>query len=312
MEQKVKKAVLFINMGSPLAPTWFQTARYLFQLFRDKRMMPFSLFLRVLFAFRIAPFRALVMKKRYAKIWHKGLSPLCFYTKKLCSEVQKQFQTSHIAAFCMRYGSPSIKSVLSQLEGEKIDELFLFPLFPQYTSQVTGSCIEEVLRHLSQWKRFPHIQLLSSFYNEEFFRSSLSFLIQETEEKEGPFDRVLFSFHALPEGPDTSRYSKECETIAQSLNSSEWTIAFQSRFGKGLWTGPAIEDVLRKMIEQGKKRILIVTPSFVADCVETLYDLQIHKDRFLSEGGEKCIILPCLNAHPLWVKKIAEFLGDCT
>ena len=307
-EQVVKKAVLFINMGSPKSPTWFRTMLYLFSLFFDKRILSVSFPLRIFFAACLAPFRALFIKKRYKNVWLENESPLSYHTRAFSTALQKQLAKSHKVLSCMRYGDSSIQEVLSQIQQEGIQDLILFPLYPQYTSSVTGSSLEKIVGSLSHWKHIPSLRVISSFWKEEFYLSSLSSLIHEREQEKGPFDHILFSFHALPLGEESDRYVEECRLIAGALTVSPWTLAFQSRTSWGRWTGPIIEDVIIALLKEGKKRVLLVSPSFVVDCLETLYDLQKLRETFLSQGGECCDILPCLNEYPLWVTKVAEFL----
>lgn len=311
--------------------------KYLKQFLLDPRVIdiptiPRNLLVRGI----IAPFRAPKSSATYKAIWTRDGSPLLAYGIQLRELVAAELGPDYQVELAMRYQSPSIESVLNKFKGKAIQKLRIIPLFPQYASATSGSVHQEVMRILSTWQVIPDVEFVNSYPVQPTMIEA--FAERGRQYNLADYDHILFSYHGLPQRQlikaDVHNhclqsaaccqvlseknyycYSAQChattQAIAKQLNISpdQYTVSFQSRLGKTPWTQPYTIQVLEKLAREGKKRILVFCPAFVADCLETLFEIgKEYDEEFRHWGGEKVQLVEGLNLHPLWVKAVGELV----
>lgn len=305
------KGILLVNLGTPEAPTRPAVKKYLTEFLTDPRVIDIP-WVRRQFLVRgaIIPSRLKQSLQSYQTIWTQEGSPLAVYSEKAKQLLQTKLGGHHRVELAMRYQVPSIEAGIKKLLAEPIEELVVLPLFPQYASATTGSVFEKVFRVLGSYAAFPKMRFIDRFYNhpayiQAFKATSSGFAFKE-------YDHILFSFHGLPVR-QAAGYESQCyqtaHEIAKACAISEYSVCFQSRLGKDPWTQPFTSDRIKELADQGAKKILIFCPSFVADCLETLFEISIeYKELFLEHGGETLDLVPGLNAHPAWVDALEQIL----
>ncbi len=331
--------VLLINLGSPTSPRPGAVRRYLREFLGDPRVLELPAPLRWFFLHAvILPSRSQTTAAAYAKIWSAEGSPLLVHSRALCDALTKTLGDPYAVALAMRYGEPSLTDALGQLARADVERVLAIPLFPQYASASTGSACEALFRAASRGPKVPPLEVMGAFYDDPRFTASLATV---TGEALGNFrhDHVLFSFHGLPERQikrsDASGrhclssksccadirpanrfcYRAQCYATARavatalSLANDHWSVSFQSRLGRTPWLQPYTDHVLPELRHKGVRRLAVVCPSFVADCLETLEEIGIRaREQWHTLGGEELRLAPCLNAHPAWIGALARMI----
>lgn len=330
-----KTAVVLINLGTPDSPSVSDVRRYLFQFLNDPRVIDIPALLRwVLVNLIIVPLRAPKSAKLYKQLWTDRGSPLLFYGQDLCKGLRSALPDTYTVQLAMRYGNPSIPHVLDNVLKERPKKIILFPLFPHYASSSSGSAIEAALNHLRKKWVIPEIAVAGQFFNNPGFIDSWV----ENGKKHHPetFDHILFSYHGLPERQvdkvyeDSPCSDHHCEDtldsenlfcykatcfettrlIAERLNipKEKYSVGFQSRLDSK-WLRPFSDDLVEKLAEDGIKKLLVFSPAFVADCLETTIEIgHEYEDSFRAKGGEKLQLVESLNANPLWVNALSGMI----
>ena len=331
--------VLLINLGTPDQPTTSAVRRYLRQFLSDPRVIDINPIARkLLLNLIILPFRSPKSAEAYRKIWANGGSPLLFHTQDLAKRVSEKLGGGYAVEVGMRYGNPSIESVLKRLIQKGVSEIRVLPLFPQYATSSTGSAQAEVFRAAESLWNIPPIRILPSFYEHPDFIRSFAEVGRPALEKLKP-DHVVFSFHGLPErhirksdptgnhcltfdgccdqatSPLAYCYRAQCfrtaRAIVKEIGIPEelCSVSFQSRLGRTPWIKPYTDLLIVELARSGKKRIAVFCPAFVADCLETLEEIGIRgKESALAHGAEALELVPSLNAHPRWVETVCEMV----
>ncbi len=333
MMNQNKKVVLCLNIGTPKDPSVSSVKAYLREFLSDPRVLNIPYIARkLLLNFVILPFRSPKSAEAYRSIWREDGSPLLLETKSFCHKLQEKLGSDYSVLPAMRYGEPSLKSALLLVEGA--EEIILFPQYPHYASSSTGSSLELAFKVLANRPVVPSIRVIKPFYKNDGF---IEALYQRVIEVAGPreesrWDHLLMSYHGLPEDQvvmtesslekschrdkpcsldfkTTFCYRKQCyETsylLAQKLNleSSSYTVSFQSRLGSRPWIKPYTDHVLEKLYKDGVRKLAVTCPSFVADCLETLEEIAIRlKSDWMSLGGESFIFIPCVNDSSVWIE----------
>ncbi|SMC82487.1 ferrochelatase [Pedobacter nyackensis] len=331
-----KKGVLLVNLGTPDSPEVGDVRKYLDQFLMDERVIDINAFNRTLLVKGvIVPFRSPKTSKLYKEIWDENGSPLLYFSKIQAALVQEQLGDEYHVELAMRYQNPSILSALEKMKAGLVESIKVIPLFPQYASASSGSVIQLVMELVSKWATIPAISFVNSFHDNELMIETFA----ENAKKYQPetFDHVLFSFHGLPERQllkcdHTGNYCLKkdncCETlndtnkmcysaqghntarlIAEKMNLSraDYTVCFQSRLGKEPWVQPYTTDVLKKLAVEGKKRLLVFSPAFVADCLETLYEITVeYHEEFKALGGEHVQLVESLNDDPKFIQALVD------
>jgi len=329
----LEKGVLLINLGTPNSCGWISVVHYLKTFLSDPRVIDLPAVLRFfLVNCLIIPTRFRKTQKAYQKIWEKGGSPLLVNSLAFKEKLAFKLGEGYRVELAMRYGKPSMQEALKNLAG--CEQIVVIPLFPQYSSAATGSAIEHFNHEISKYWNIPEIHIQKDFYNHPGYIESYAIQIQNSLIGK-KIDKLIFSYHGLPERHiDKSHCESLCDKIkacpevdeknsfcyrAQCFESSrllagvlqlkdrDYTVSFQSRLGGTPWIKPYTDHLLPKLIREGVKNIAIVCPSFVADCLETLEEVNIRARReWRMLGGGEFHFIPCLNTHPTWVACVSD------
>ena len=331
---KTKKGLLLINLGTPDDPGYLSVFKYLRQFLMDPKVITVPYILRfILVSLIIVPFRAFSSGKIYKKIWTENGSPLIVNTSALAEKVSKK--VPHIEVeFAMRYQSPSIEEKLKKLISQNLDEIIILPLFPQYSTATTGSVFDEVSRVLKKQSVTPSIRFINQFYEQESFIDSWEDKLKSFNVDE--YDHILFSYHGLPTKAVDDIYDdslcadNNCENeitnenkfcykatcyettrlIASRFNlpPDKYTVSFQSRLTKN-WLEPFTDEILEGFPTKGIKNILVLSPAFTADNLETLYEIDDeYKELFIENGGNSLTMVPSLNDSSKWADSIVKII----
>ena len=332
----MKTGVLLINLGTPDSPTTKGIRAFYKEFFSDKRVFDIpALGLWALRNLIILPFRAPKTAKLYQEIWTEKGSPLMVYSNELNNKVQTLLGENFIVELGMGYGKPGIKNAIENLQNSNVKKIIVIPLFPQYASSTIGSVSEAVLTTLSKYEIIPPIELIHSYYNHPKFINAWVTIANNYELKN--YDHILFSYHGIPERhiqkSSCNNYCLNpgcCSTINEKnqfcykaqcyattkgiantlgLTESQYTIAFQSRFGKDPWIQPYLDEIIIEQAKKGNKKLLVFSPSFVADCLETIHEIGVeYNELFTENGGEKLQLVESLNSNDVWADCIAELV----
>ena len=334
----MKIGILVINLGTPDAPTPSAVGRYLREFLGDKRVIDIPwLGRKILVNGIIAPTRKYKSSKEYKKVWTADGSPLLLYTQELAKKLGERFQNEDIhVEMAMRYGSPSMTSVLQKMETDRYDKVIVLPLYPQYASASTGSTLEEAFRLISKWYVIPEIVAISQFWDHPGYLSALEASANGIDLK--AYDHILMSYHGLPERQVDKVYEDKmcsnhsCESeineenrfcyvatcyatsraIASRLgiNEDDYTVCFQSRLDQK-WVRPFSDEVIVEMAKAGRKKLLVFSPAFVADCLETIVEIgEGYLELFQENGGEDLKLVPSLNTSSIWVDALEQMLRE--
>lgn len=330
-----KKGVLLVNLGTPDSPTWNGLRRYLNQFLTDKRVIDLPwLFRNILFKGIVVPIRSRRVAKLYKKLWTKEGSPLKVYAYNVAKGVQDRLGENYRVELAMRYQNPSISLAINRLCESNISEIVVFPLFPQYASATTGSIFEKVMRIVGKKEQIPNISFINSYYDHVRIIKIFADKAKKYNLKE--YDHFIFSFHGVPKrylkkennyckcdgkccasivAENQFCYSAQCHAtafaIADKLNfpKEKYTVCFQSRFGPEEWIQPYTNEVIKEHLRKGNKNLLVFSPAFVADCLETTIEIGYeYREEFLKAGGEKLDLVESLNDDPGWMDTIAEMV----
>lgn len=298
-----KTGILLINLGTPDAPDVKSVGKYLRQFLLDPKVITLPAVLRwILVCGVIVPFRAKKSAHAYQSIWQTEGSPLLINSQKFANNLARDFNV----ALGMRYGNPSIASAVAEL-GD-VDKIIVFPMFPQYSNPATGSAIGEALRVILSRSEVPEIEVIEDFYQEPNYIHDLaeSMRLHITDD----FEYLLTSYHGLPQkvaGFYPQHCYKTSELVAARLGlaSDRWGVSFQSRLGRLPWVRPYTDEVLPDLYAKGIRNLLMASPSFVADCLESLEEINMGiREQWFELGGNKFDFVPCLNSNASWAKKL--------
>lgn len=332
----MKTGILIINLGTPDAPTPGKVRRYLREFLSDPRVLDITALGRwLLLNLIILPFRPRKSAEAYAKIWTEAGSPLLTHTRAFTEKMRAMLPPDCGVEFAMRYGNPSIESKLDLLLTHSPQELVIFPMYPQYSSASTGSTLEKALSLLAKKWNVPAVRVIGPFYRDAGFLDACAAIAKESLAAFAP-DHVLFSYHGLPErqirksesetGPghclqrndaccaeisekNAYCYRAQCFETSRRLSQrlglapDRYTVCFQSRLGRTPWIKPYTDLVVAELGQQGKRKVLVVEPSFTADCLETLEEISLRAQAtFTGAGGGQLLLVPSLNSSEAWVR----------
>ncbi len=331
-----KTAILLINVGTPDKPELKHVRQYLSEFLNDKYVIDLPWFFRKLLVNGIiVPFRAPKSTRFYEKLWTEKGSPLLYHLNSLTEKLRQKMPDNYLVISAMRYGNPSVKSALEQIKEEHIDQLIAIPLYPQYAASTTESAKQHVFKQLKKSGINTDIRFIEQFYNHPSFIRAFSEKISSYRPED--FDHVVFSYHGLPishvqkthpEQPFNACkcadkmprhgafcYKASCNETSRllaerlAIPKENYTTAFQSRLSKN-WIQPFTDDVLSALAAQGSKSVLMVAPSFVADCLETTYEIGVeYKKKFLACGGKELIWVESLNDSDSWVEALMKIIS---
>jgi ferrochelatase len=333
----MKTGILLINLGSPEAPTAAAVRPYLREFLSDPRVIDIPAPLRwLLLNAVILPFRPAKSAEAYRQVWTSEGSPLLAHSRAFAARLAEELGDAYKVVLAMRYGNPSLASAVEELTREPLTDLVVFPLYPQYASASTGSSLEEALRLIAPLNNVPAVRVVAPFYDDPGYLEAMVDNAAPLLRDFNP-DHILFSYHGLPErqirksegapGHCLAADDACCASInarnafcyrAQSfattralverlgVDPSKTSTSFQSRLGRTPWIKPYTDVVLEDLAKKGVKRLAVFSPSFVADCLETLEEMAIRSaESFKEAGGEDLILIPALNATAPWVRAAA-------
>ncbi|AEJ05145.1 ferrochelatase [Stutzerimonas stutzeri] len=330
-----EQALLLVNLGSPASTEVADVRRYLNQFLMDPYVVDLPWPLRRLLVSMILIKRPEQSAHAYASIWWPEGSPLVVLSRRL-QEAVKPHWTQGPVELAMRYGEPSIETTLTRLAGQGINQVTLAPLYPQFADSTTTTVIEEARRVIRERGLSLQLSILQPFYDQPEYLEALAASARPHLEQD--FDHLLLSFHGLPErhlhkvDPTGSHclksddccqraegavlascYRAQCMRTAAGfaakagLRDDQWSVSFQSRLGRAKWIEPYTEARLDELAERGVKKLLVMCPAFVADCIETLEEIGDRgREQFVEAGGEELVLVPCLNTHEDWVQALVK------
>lgn len=329
------RAVLLVNLGSPDAPDVPSVRRYLNEFLMDPYVIQLPWLLRrMIVSLFVLPTRPAASAHAYGSVWTDRGSPLIALSRDMLEAVREK--TGVRVALAMRYGKPSISSTLKGLQADGIDEVLLVPLYPHYADSTVTTVVEEARRVIREETPGIALHTLPVFYNNPDYIAALAASAEPWLSQS--FDHILFSYHGLPElhitkadptGEHCLKHPDCCSTHspahatcyrhqvvettrlfveATGLRPDQYTLTFQSRLGRAKWLEPATDTVVRELAGKGVKKLLVMCPAFVTDCLETLEEIEIQAaETFREAGGEELILVPCLNSQSGWTSVLANW-----
>jgi len=339
MNLSTNRGIILMNLGSPDSPEVNDVKRYLRQFLMDGRVIDVPYLIR-LFLVKgiIVPSRAANSAAAYKTIWTKEGSPLVEFTKQLQHTVQKNFDEP--VEIAMRYGNPSPQDAYKKLLNKipDLQEVILMPLYPHYAMSSYETAVEYMKEVHEENKYSFKLTIIKPYYNDADYINALCENMKPYLQQD--YDKILFSYHGIPERhirkSDITKShclsSTDCcevdspahdfcyrhqirvttKLVTQQLNipESKYEISFQSRLDNK-WLKPFTDIRLEELPKEGVKKLLILCPAFVSDCLETLEEIaERGKESFIHAGGESYIMIPCLNVHPLWVNAITKLIKE--
>lgn len=335
----MKTGVLLIQLGTPDSPSTGDVRKYLHEFLNDPRVIDIPWLPRKLLVNGvIVPFRSPKSAKIYKELWNfgNGVSPLLIYTEKVVKSLQERFKDDDITVeMAMRYQNPSMDLVLERMRKANYEKIIIIPLFPQYASASSGSAIEKAMSIIQKWWVTPEVKIISQFWDHEGYIDSI---VERTKAFDlNEYDHIIFSYHGLPErqvdkahfngklckeNPCESEVNEEnkycykatsygtTRLLAKKLNLSpeKYTVSFQSRLNEK-WLTPFSDKVIEELAEKGAKKLLVFSPAFVADCLETIIEIgEEYQELFEAKGGEKVQLVPSSNDHPRFVDALEDLV----
>ena len=319
-----KTGILLINLGTPEAPTAPAVRRYLREFLSDPRVVeiPRPVWWLILNLF-ILPFRPRRSAQRYAQVWTSDGSPLKAHTerqaKMLRGYLGERIKAPLVVDYAMRYGLPSVADVLNSMRQQGCDRILVLPLYPQYAASTTATALDTVGAAFARMRNQPALRSVRSFHDHPGYIGALAQSINDYWFKHGRPDKLVMSFHGVPRYTldQGDPYHCACHATgrlvaeALKLTPDQYTITFQSRFGRAQWLQPYTAEVLRELGRQKAGRIDVVCPGFVSDCLETLEEIAIEgKAIYLTAGGKDFHFIPCLNERNDWLHALADIVAE--
>ena len=319
-----KLGILLINLGTPTAPTAAALRPYLKEFLSDPRVIEIPRFawwpiLNIL----ILNTRPKKSAEKYAKIWTQEGSPLLGHTQKQAKLLQgylgERTRTPLLVDYAMRYGAPSVESVLKKLHDQGCDRILVIPLYPQYAASSTGSALDAVFAALGKMRNLPALRVVKHYHDDPGYIAALAQSVNDYWMQNGRPDQLVMSFHGVPKFSldKGDPYHCECQKTGRllaahlGLTPEQYTLTFQSRFGRAEWLKPYTQATLEKLGKNGTQRVDVICPGFTADCLETLEEIAIEcRTAFLTSGGKEFHYIPCLNERSDWMRALTDIALD--
>jgi len=318
-----KTAVLYVNLGTPDEPTPSALRRYLAEFLSDPRVVeiPRLVWLPILYG-PILTFRPKKSALKYASIWTKEGSPLKVWTEQQSKLLQgylgqsmPEGQDKPLVRYAMRYGNPSVARQLDALKAEGATRILILPAYPQYSATTTASVFDAVYAWASKIRHVPELRFVNRYHDHTGYIKALAESVQKHWAVNGRGEMLVMSFHGVPERTLHlgDPYHCECHKTARllavqlGLQPNQYAVTFQSRFGKAKWLQPYTEPTLIDLAKKGVQKVDVICPGFVADCLETLEEInQEARHAFIAAGGKTFEYIPCLNNNPAWIHALCD------
>ena len=308
-DQPAQAGVLLVNLGTPDAPTARAVRPYLAEFLGDPRVIDYPRWLWWLILhgviLRIRPARS---AHAYARVWTPEGSPLRVGSEKLAAALQvrlREVATGPVrVALAMRYGTPSVRTQIEQMQREGVRRLLVLPLYPQYSATSTGSVIDAVADTFKQLRWPPELRVINDYHDDAGHIEALARSIEQWWATHGRGDKLLLSFHGIPQRYVAAGdpYMHQCQTTTRllrerlGLNETQLIMSFQSRVGREPWLQPYTDETVKRLAREGVKRLDVACPGFAVDCLETLEEIAMQNAEFFTEaGGEALRYIPALN-----------------
>ena len=333
----MNKGVLLVNLGSPDSPSVADVRKYLREFLMDGRVLDVNWLIRFCVVhFAILPTRPKQSAEAYEKVWTAVGSPLVSISRSVCAKLQERVSVP--VELAMRYQNPSIPDAVGRLAQKGVDELLLIPLFPHYAMSSFESAVERVREVAGKLAPRMRIEVQPPFFDQPDYITALVASAREYLDRD--YDHLLFSFHGLPERQirksdptgchcltkenccevsspaHATCYRAQCFKTAAAFAEAakvpkdRYSVAFQSRLGRDPWLKPYTDYVLPLLANRGVRKLLVMCPAFVSDCLETLEEIGIRgRETFLAAGGKESILIPCLNEHTLWLEALEKMIA---
>lgn len=315
-----RTGVLLINLGTPDAPTAQALRPYLKEFLSNPRVIeiPKLVWWPILHGF-ILPFRPKASAEKYAKIWMPEGSPLKVHTERqtklLRDELHRRLQNPPMVEYAMNIGKPSVATVLSKMQEQGCERILIIPLFPQYAASSTAAAMDNVFAALSHMRNLPSIRTVKQYHDYPGYIAALAQNVRDYWDVNGRPDKLIISFHGTPRAsldkgdPYHCACQKTGRLLAETLalDTNQYSVCFQSRFGKAKWLTPYTAATVMQLGKEQTRRVDVVCPGFVSDCLETLEEIAMEvKDTFIQAGGKEFHYIPCLNERSDWIQALAD------
>lgn len=319
----VQAAVLLVNLGTPTAPTAQSVRPYLAQFLADPRVIEYPRWLWWLILHGvILRFRPKRSAHAYGKIWEERGSPLRFGSESLAAGLQAEImrqrpQAPIKVALAMSYGEPSVAQTIERLQREGVRRLLVLPLYPQYSATSTGSVLDAVAASITKTRWPPELRIINDYHDDPAHIEALAQSIENWWAANGRGDRLLLSFHGIPERYlyAGDPYFCQCQATARllgerlQLDAQHMMVSFQSRLGRERWLHPYTDITVRKLAAEGVRKLDVACPGFAVDCLETLEEIAMqNRDFFVGAGGETLRYIPALNDSAGQVQSLASLV----
>jgi len=321
-KQHDKIGVLITNLGTPDAPTKTDLKKYLREFLSDPRVVEIPRLLwwviLNLFILNVRPRRS---AKAYSTVWTERGSPLLFHTQDQADALRMKLKQTYgeniVVEFAMRYGSPSVDSVIDEMLQQGVRKLLVLPLYPQYCASTTASTFDAVVASLAKKRLIPELRFINHYHDFPEYIQAVADKIGQHWAINGKADKLIFTYHGIPKRYLLNGDPYHCECYKTSrllaenlgLNEKEYLVSFQSRFGREEWLQPYTDKTLIALPEQGVKSVQLVCPGFSADCLETIEEIDVeNRDYFMQAGGERYEYIKALNAESDHIDMMAKLL----
>jgi ferrochelatase len=320
----VPTGVMLVNLGSPDGPDTASVRRYLREFLSDTRVVEIPKFVW----FFILNFIVLLVRPKksaaaYQKVWMKEGSPLIVYSRRQAEALQSALNAhvdgEVVVRSAMRYGNPSIKSVLDEFDNMGIEHILVVPMYPQYSATTTATVNDEINRLIAKKRNQPALRFVKSYQDYDPYIQAMATRVRGYWNEHGKGDKLMMSFHGLPQrcvnkgDPYFDHCGETARLLADALllSNEEWVMTFQSRFGAEEWLKPYTSEVLEDLGEDGLDRLDVFCPGFPADCLETLEEIAMEgKEEFVEEGGGSFHYIPALNDSPEHIGALLQLVED--
>lgn len=317
---KPQTGILLVNLGTPDDPSTSAVRRYLAEFLSDPRVIEVPRFIWwcILHGviLRIRPKRSAAL---YKSVWTAEGSPLMVISKRQTAAIQAALGEKVSVKLAMRYGNPSIKSVLNEFQQSAIRKIIVLPLYPQYAGPTTGSTFDAIADALKKWRWVPELHFINQYCDKPLYVEALANSVRDYLDTHEKPQKIIFSYHGIPKrylisGDPYYCFCQKTTRLVQEklgLNKDDCITSFQSRVGREEWLKPYTDELLAELPSNNIKKIAILSPAFSADCLETLEELAVeNRHNFLSAGGEAYDYIPALNDRPDHIKALVELIKE--
>lgn len=318
-DRQTQTAVLLINLGTPSAPTAEAVRPFLRDFLSDQRVVELKPALwQPILRGAILPFRAKSSAANYKKIWLKEGSPLYIYSRRQADALAQRLPGVLVRP-AMTYGLPGVADTIAELKAQGVTRILAVPLYPQYASSSSGAALDQVFRAMLRQRNQVGLRTVRSFYNHPAYIEALRQQVSAYWQQHGRGGHLMMSFHGIPQAHHDAGdpYPDECGETARllaaalGLDKREYTVSFQSRFGRGRWLEPSTQDLFISLPRNGTDRLDVICPAFVSDCLETMEEIAIDgRETFHAAGGREFRYIPCLNDNPAWIDALETLVRE--